>query len=82
MAHTKGFSVVLHFLVTLQATESVLAHTKGFSVVLQGRYRDIARAYSKVETLKSAMKCLLSKEDLFHAQVYCEAKKTGTSCRC
>lgn len=38
------------FIVTLVATQSVLAYTKGLSVKLQGPYVDIACAHREIET--------------------------------
>ena len=43
------------FVVTLVATQSVLAYTKGLSVKLQGAYVDVACAHREIETVKSTL---------------------------
>lgn len=63
------------FLVTLQATQSVLGYTRGLSVKLQGRYTDIARAYREVDNVKTTVQNLRSNVESFNARVYAEAKQ-------
>lgn len=43
------------FIMTLIATQNVLAYTKGLSVKLQGQYVDIAHAYREISNLKTTL---------------------------
>lgn len=61
------------FIVTLTATQNVLAYTKGLSVKLQGRYVDIARAYHEITNLKTTLQKIRSDVNSFHARIYSEA---------
>ena len=45
------------FIMTLTATQNVLAYTKGLSVKLQGQYVDIARAHHENNSSEYSIKC-------------------------
>ena len=61
------------FIVTLTATQNVLAYTKGLSVKLQGRYVDIARAHCEISNLKATLQNIRSNVNSFHARIHSQS---------
>ena len=61
------------FIMTLTATQNVLAYTKGLSVKLQGQYVDITHAHHEISNLKTTLQNIRSNVNNFHARIYSEA---------
>ena len=67
------------FIVTLTATQNVLAYTKGLSVKLQGRYVDIARAHREISNLKATLQNIRSNVNSFHARIHSQSMTIAQS---
>ena len=67
------------FIVTLTATQNVLAYIKGLSVKLQGRYVDIARAHREISNLKATLQNIRSNVNSFHARIHSQSMTIAQS---
>ena len=53
-------------IITLIITKNLLAYTKGLSIKLQGKWQDIVRAYSNIQSTKLSLEDIRKNIDSFH----------------